>query len=124
LDITWNGEPSETLERVADSALWRPSAAALAEYGGTWFSQELDAIWRLERRGDRLVLRRQGQPDLSLWPVERDQFLRGFGPWMSTLSVQLQFHRNNAGQLTHLTVSTPPGEDSVRGLRFLLVAPH
>jgi len=121
LDISWNGAPAESLERLADSAVWRPSAAALAEYEGMWFSQELEAMWRLERRGEQLVLRRYGQPDVSVWPVERDQFLRGFGAWSSPLNVHLQFQRDNAGQLTHLTISTPPGEESVRGLRFVRV---
>jgi len=35
---------------------------------------------------------------------------------------QLHFHRDAAGSLTQFTVSTPPGEDSVRGLRFIRVA--
>jgi hypothetical protein len=123
LDISWNGAPAESLERIADSAVWRPSAAALAEYEGMWFSQELDVMWRLELHGEELVLRRHGQPDVSMWPVERDQFLRGFGAWSSPLTVHLQFQRGNAGQLTHLIISTPPGEESVRGVRFVRVVP-
>ena len=120
LEISWNGGPAETLERLADSALWRPSAAALAEYEGTWFSDELDAGWRLEARGARLVLHRRGQAGVTLRPVERDLFVRGFGPWMDTqLTARLEFQRDGAGTLTHLIVSTPPGEDSVRGLRFV-----
>ena len=120
LDVSWNGEPAETLERVADSAIWRPSAAALQEYAGAWFSEDLDAGWQLELRGQRLTLRRRGQADLTLRPVERDLFVRGFGAFGETMA-QLQFHRDAAGSLTHFTVSTPPGEDSVRGLRFVRV---
>ncbi len=121
LDISWNGEQPETLERVADTDVWRPSAAALREYAGTWFSQDLDVGWRLEQRGQSLVMRRRGQTDLTLRPVERDLFVRGFGPFGESMA-QLQFHRDKAGRLTHFTVSTPPGEDSVRGLRFVRVA--
>jgi len=121
LEISWNGEPPETLERVADAAVWRPSAAALRKYAGTWFSHDLDQTWQLELRGESLVMRRRGQNDLTLRPVERDLFVRGFGPF-GEHAAQLQFHRDGAGKLTHFTVSTPPGEDSVRGLRFIRVA--
>jgi hypothetical protein len=58
--------------------------------------------------------------DLTLRPVARDRFLRGFGP-EGDVSVRLQFRRDGAGRLSELTVSTPPGEDSVRGLRFTRV---
>jgi len=85
LEVSWNGELAETLERVADSVLWRPSAAALREYAGAWFSEDLDVGWQLELRGQSLVMRRRGQNDLTLRPVERDLFVRGFGslasPW-------------------------------------------
>ena len=121
LSIAWNGEPAGEGERVPDSLLWRPSAADVAEYAGVWFSREIDAGWRLEPRGSRLVLRRQGQPDLTLRPVERDLFIRGFGSWMSALTAELRFHRDAAGRLTHFSVSTPPGEDTIRGLRFVRV---
>ncbi len=53
--------------------------------------------------------------------AERDMFIRGFGAWVNTLNARLEFHRNRGGELTHFTVSTPPGEDSVRGLRFVRV---
>ncbi|MDP9178501.1 MAG: hypothetical protein M3O61_12545 [Gemmatimonadota bacterium] len=105
-----------------DSTLWRPRATALTEYTGTWFSDELDAGWHIDLRGERLVLSRSGQRDLTLRPVERDQFVRGFGPWLNEFIAQLRFHRDGAGKLTHLTVSTPPGEDSVRDLRFVRIS--
>jgi len=121
LEITWNGEPAGEAERVADSLVWRPSGAALAEYAGSWFSEEMDAGWRLEVRGERLALRRHGQPDLTLLPIVRDQFVRGFGSWASSLPVLLQFERESTGALAGFTISTAPGEDSVRGLRFVRV---
>jgi len=120
LEVSWNGGPTEMLERVGDAARWRPSPTTLREYAGTWFSQDLDVGWQLELRGQRLVLRRRGQNDLSLRPVARDLFVRGFGRLGET-PAQLQFHRDGTGKLTHLTVSTPPGEDSVRRLRFVRV---
>lgn len=119
LEISWNGVDAESLERIADSVVWRPSQLALTEYAGSWLSDELDAIWQLESRREKLVLLRRGQPDLTLVPVERDQFMRVFGSWDHPLYAHLQFHRDGEGKLTHLILSTPPGEDSVRGLRFL-----
>lgn len=122
LDVTWSGalgDFSQSLERIADSAVWRPSAAAVADYTGTWFSQELDASWQLAQRGEKLLLRRRGQLDLTLWPVERDYFVRGFG---AELVGELRFQRDGAGRLTHFTVSTPPGEESAREVRFIRVA--
>jgi hypothetical protein len=120
LEMSWNEGPIEVSERVTDSAVWRPSAVVVAEYAGAWFSQDLDAGWQLEARGARLVLRRRGQMDLTLRPVARDRFLRGFGP-EGDVSVRLQFHRDSAGRLSELTLSTPPGENSVRNLRFARV---
>jgi CubicO group peptidase (beta-lactamase class C family) len=117
LEVSWNDGPVSVVERVPEATVWRPSASAVAEYAGLWFSRELDAGWQLEARGARLVLRRPGQIDLTLRPVSRDGFLRGFGR-DGEVSARLQFHRDNAGRLTELTVSTPSGDDSVRDLRL------
>lgn len=116
-EMSWNDGPIAVSERVPDAAVWRPSAAVVAEYAGTWFSPDLDAGWQLETRGARLVLRRPGQVDLTLRPVSHDRFLRGLGP-DGEVSVRLQFQRDRAGRVSELTVSTPPGEDSVRHLVF------
>ena len=123
LAISWNGGPAEELERVPDSLLWQPGRS-VGEYQGTWYSQDLDAVWQLVMRDDRhLVLRRQGLPDHTLLPVARDVFSRGFGPWASAVSVRIEFHRNAQGAITHFTVSTPPGQDSAVGVAFSRVGP-
>lgn len=124
LDITWSGalgDFSSSLERLADAAVWTPSSAALADYAGTWFSQELDSSWQLEQRQGKLLLRRRGQPDLTLRPVERDYFVRGFGV---SLIGELRFQRDAGGRLVNLSVSTPPGEESARDVRFTRVTPQ
>ncbi|MEO7610830.1 MAG: serine hydrolase domain-containing protein, partial [Gemmatimonadales bacterium] len=118
LATSWNGGPAEELERVPDSLVWRPGRA-VGEYQGTWYSPDLDAVWQLVMRdGRQLVLRRHGVPDHTLRPVTPDVFTRGFGPWASATSIQIEFHRNARGTITHLTVSTPPGEDSAVGVEF------
>lgn len=121
LESSWNDGPISRSERIDESAVWRPSSAALAEYAGTWFSADLDASWQLETRGTRLVLRRRGLDDFALGPVTRDRFVRGFGV-DGELSVRMQFHRDRAGKVSELTVSTPPGEDAVRDVRFVRLA--
>ena len=118
LDVSWNGRSAEVMERVPDAEVWRPSTAALLEYSGAWFNPDLGAAWQFEARGDRLVWRRRGQPDLTVRPVTRDRFLRGLGV-DSAVSVRMHFTRDSAGRLTELVVSTPPGEDSVQNLRFV-----
>ena len=118
LAISWSDGPAETLERVADAALWRPPAKILAQYAGQWSSADLDAVWSLEVRGDRLMLQRAGFAPVTLRPVAPDRFLRGVGPDGET-SLRFQFERDARDTPTGLTVSTPAGEDSVRHLRFV-----
>lgn len=122
LEMSWNDGPAERLERVADSSVWRPSAADIAEYVGRWFSSDIDAAWQFVSRGASLLLARRGQPEMTLRPIARDQFLRTLGP-EGEISVRLQFLRNSAGRLTGLVVSTAPGEDAVGDLLFHRLAP-
>lgn len=118
LAVSWSGGPAELLERVPDSLTWQPGRA-VGEYRGTWYSQDLDAVWQLVVRDERhLMLRRQGFPDYTLRPVARDVFTRGFGPWVSAVNVRIDFHRNAQGAITHFTASTLPGQDSAVGVAF------
>ena len=118
LEIVWSGVPPYVLERLPDAAVWRPSAAELQEYAGAWFNADLDATWQFQVRGDGLVWRRRGRPDMTLLPVGRDRFFRGLG-FDNAVSVRLHFHRDGAGRLSELVVSTPPASDSVQNLRFV-----
>jgi len=121
LEIAWNGGAPYVLERLDNAAVWRPSAVQLQEYAGAWFNADLETTWQLEVRGDRLVWRRRGQPDMTLLPVAQDQLFRGLGI-DNAVSVRMQFLRDGAGQLSGLTVSTAPGTDSVQNLRFVRLA--
>jgi len=120
LEISWNGSEADVNERVSDSEVWRPTPTALDDYAGAWFSSDLNARWQLVRPAGSLTLQREGQPDMTLRPIARDQFLRGFGP-EGELATRFQFERNGAGAVTAFAISTPPGEDSVRNLRFVRV---
>jgi CubicO group peptidase (beta-lactamase class C family) len=123
LEMSWNDGPVDAVERIPDSAIWRPSAAAVAEYTGTWYSPDLDTGWQLESRGAGLVLRRSSHAVLTLRPVARDQFHRSFGS-DGELSVRLHFRRDGTGKVSGLDVWTPPGENSARNLRFTRLVAH
>lgn len=122
--IVYGGDTLERLERVADSLVWRPAGARLAEFAGRWFSPDIDTAWELTVRGDRLVLRRRDGRALTLRAHAPDEFMRGFGWWAQPLMARFRFHRDASGAVTHFTISTPPGEDSVRELRFDRLAPR
>lgn len=122
LDWVVEGEVDGSAQRLPEAAIWRPDAATLAGYAGSWFSPDLDATWTLEPRTGTLVLRRPNQPDVSLEPLVRNVFTRGFGAWNEPLTAQFVFGRDSAGRVTSFTVTTPPGADVVRDLRFDRVA--
>ena len=115
LEISWNNAPADMFDRRPGAR--RLTATDAAQYAGRWFSPDLDAVWQIQWNDGRLVLRRDGQRDLTLLYVERDQFLRAFGP-DGEATVLLDFSRGGNRAVTGLTVSTRPGEDSVRGLKF------
>jgi hypothetical protein len=110
------GVVGDAAERMAESAVWRPDATVLAEYAGTYASEELNAVWRLAARNGQLVLRRPGRMDGPLLPFQPDVFSRHFGVWNEPLIASFAFARDSAGRITHFAITTPPGEDVVRDL--------
>ena len=103
---------------MEDSAVWRPDPGSLVEYAGTYVSEELNVVWQLASRNGSLVLRRPGAPDRPLQPMRPGVFSRHFGPAYEPLVASVDFKRDAAGQITGFTITTPPGEDVVRGLQF------
>lgn len=106
-------------ERVPESLVWRPDTAALADYAGEYVSRDLDTIWKIAVAKGRLVLFRAGREDGPLSPFRRDEFRRHFGPWNDPLVTQFRFHRDQAGRVVRFTITTPPGADVVRDVRFV-----
>lgn len=119
VDYMSEGHVDSTAERVADSALWRPDSTMLADYAGTYASEELDAVWEIAVRNGRIVLRSPGRPDGSLQPINQDTFSRHFGAWNEPLVASLTFARDSTGMITQFSITTPPGDDVVRNLVFL-----
>lgn len=123
LQFLSEGENDGGAVRLPASAVWRPDARALAEYAGTYFSDELDAVWRLAVEDGPLVLRRRGHAAGRLVPTRPDVFSRHFGPWNLPLVASFAFGRDAAGAITHFTITTPAGADVVRDLLFVRVPP-
>jgi CubicO group peptidase (beta-lactamase class C family) len=118
LEYLYEGAVVSAVERVPDAELWRPNAAALAVYAGAYVTPELDTSWHLVQRDQQLILRRDGAPDVTLIPERPDQFAAEFGNWIDLLVARIQFGRDAERRITHFTVTTMPGEDVVRDLRF------
>jgi len=108
----------ETAERPAASVEWRASPTALAGYGGTYYSADLDTGWRLTPRADTLLLQRQGERDVILLPFERDTLIAQIGSWDELITARIDVTRSPGGAVTGLLVTTPSGEGSIRRLRF------
>ena len=78
------------------------SSIELAEFAGSFFSEELDATYRFAVVGGGLVVRIEQEPPLEVVPVADDRFKFGFQPqgWSDTEQVSLQFDRNRSGVVT------------------------
>ena len=57
-------------------------------------------------------------------PFQPDIFTRGFGNWNEAIAVRFEFKRDRSRRVTRFTVSTKPGEDSVRDRRFVRMNPR
>ena len=84
----------------------RLDATTLGEYVSSYFSDELDATWRIEVKGGGVIVRRRTLPDQPLQPVFLDAFLSPGGV--------LRFVRGADGRVTGFIL----GGGRVRGFRF------
>jgi hypothetical protein len=78
------------------------SPAELAEFGGSYFSTELDAIYRLWAADGSLMLRIEQETPLVVAPVSHGQFEFGLHPqgWSEPSPVKLHFRRDPSGSVT------------------------
>jgi hypothetical protein len=125
LELSWQegaGWGGEVLERIPESERWRPDAGALEAYAGTFHSPDLDVPWELVVGDGPLLLRRRRSADHALTPVEPDVMTGVLGTYERPVYIRLHFVRDAAGAVTYFGVSTPPGQDAIRELRFDRVA--
>ena len=112
--ITLHQNGNHVARRIADD-LWQPDLAALREYTGRYFSEELETFYDFEILDGELVLRHARLPEpLDITPgSERDRFSGEFPV------IELRFTRDASGTLNALEVSN----GRTRGVRFVPVPP-
>jgi CubicO group peptidase (beta-lactamase class C family) len=92
------------------------SSVELAEFAGSFFSAELDAIYRFAVVDGSLVVRIEQEPPLPVTPVAADQFEIRFGDQglSGPKTASLEFDRNRSGVVTGFGLSS----GSERGIVF------
>ena len=84
---------------------FQPSAAELRQYAGTYFSDEVEAFYRVVDEGGKLTLTRLRHKPQELKPQVRDLF---------TGDIRVRFVRDGKGEVTGLLAGT----DRARNVRF------
>lgn len=78
---------------------WNPSAEELRAFEGRYYSEELDAVYSVELRGETLIAKHRRHQAIELCPLERDEF-RG-SLWFASV---VQFVRDNSGDITAMLI--------------------
>jgi CubicO group peptidase (beta-lactamase class C family) len=94
LRILREDAPAETFVAVEAAS---PTPAQLADFAGTFYSEELDTTYRLAVEGEKLSLAQKGRPARALTPTTRDAFI-GSGGGM------FEFQRDAQGRVTGFVV--------------------
>lgn len=94
-------------EQDEGSAAPMLTAEQFREYLGSYFSAELDAIYRITYVDDGLVLRIEQQPPVDMQPVADDSFEFELHPdgWGGPSTVRLDFKRNDDGAMRGFNLS-------------------
>lgn len=106
LNVERDGRVTDTFVRLPPTT---PDPAGLGVYAGLWYSEELDATWRLEPEGNGLRVEVRDRPNVTTRAVGADLFSAG--------QVHLSFTRDRKGVLTGFTVNA----GRVRGIGFTRV---
>ncbi len=105
LVVDWAGILTPQSFKPVDQ--FRPATAQLADYAGTYVSEEIDAIWRVAPEQDKLVLKRLKFKPNALEPALPDVFI-GL-PWT------LRFTRDSNNRVSGFVLNR---HGSFRNLRF------
>ena len=82
-----------------------PDAAALGEYAGEYYSEELETIYTVLIRKDKLIAVHQRHPDTDINPTIKDYFI-GSEFWLRNI----EFVRDNNGKVTGMKISNAHGD--------------
>jgi hypothetical protein len=103
MEESWSGDRPAIYESVAAVT---PSAAQLADYAGTFVSEEIDPVYRLSVQDGKLTLMRlKDKPD-PLRPATKDVFVGRIGT--------LRFSRDANGKVTAFVLDA----GRIEGLKF------
>jgi hypothetical protein len=102
-------DPQQIWDRLPK---FTPGSGEEREYAGSYFSDELDAVYRVEGKGGSLVLKRFKYPGQALTPVIRDLFSFRLEP--PSQAGVIEFMRDSSGHLSGMTLTTR----RVRHLKF------
>jgi CubicO group peptidase (beta-lactamase class C family) len=109
MKVSAEGRRPATLEAME---VQTPTAEQLKEYAGAYYSEELDAIYRLEVDADKLVLKRKKNSPASFMAAFKDAFNNpGLGV--------IRFTRNAQQRVSGMIISS----GRIRHLRFVKQAP-
>ena len=86
--------PAETLAAVETVS---PSPAQLADFTGTFYSEELDTAYRFSVENEKLAVSQKGRPARALTPTTRDAFIGPSG-------ALFEFQRDVKGAVTRFVV--------------------
>jgi hypothetical protein len=106
LKVEREGRVDDTYERLP---AFTPDSAGVGAYAGLWYSEELDASWRLVPKGNALSVEVRNREMMTARAVSRDLFSAG--------QAHLTFSRDARGALTGFTVNA----GRVRGIGFTRV---
>jgi CubicO group peptidase (beta-lactamase class C family) len=98
------GVPAATFIAVEAAS---PTPAQLAEFAGTFYSEELDTTYQLSVENEKLTVRQKGSPARSLTPTFRDAF---FAPGSGTM----EFQRDAQGRVSGFLVQA----ERINGVAF------
>lgn len=106
---------SESDQQVTDRRPQRPvmTPAQLAPFAGTYYSMELDAIYRFTVEGGALKVRIEQEQAVPVRPLTDDQFEFELHPsgWSGPADIRLEFERNAIGTVTGFLLSTGQERD-------------
>jgi CubicO group peptidase (beta-lactamase class C family) len=103
LKLERDGRVDDTYERLPATT---PDPAGLGTYAGLWYSEELDATWKLVPDGNALRIEVRNRPLITARAVSKDLFSAG--------QAHLTFNRDGKGALNGFTVNA----GRVRGIGF------
>jgi hypothetical protein len=105
--VVTEDDAQESPDEVIPSQPRSLAPALVSEFGGTFYSAELDAIYRLSADGTGLSVRIEQDLPIQAMPVATDRFEFDFLPpgWSSPEMVELQFMRGKDDAITGFELS-------------------